>query len=345
MALPVFPLFVRLMPVLALALIPGSAAALCDVTYKVQPGDTLFSISEAHYGARDRWTLIYYANQGVLTGGSRELEPGREVYIPCPAGDVAPDATPLRQADAQMTLLTGSNYSPFTDRAWPGRGMVIELVNAALELSPSPVPYSIEWEDDWSRHLFPMLDGKDNDMGFPWLRPDCEATPDNERCKAFHFSDPLMELPVMLFKRAASDFTYESDADIPGRTLCRPSGYFTHDLDRGDRRWLSGGKIELVRAESPEACFERLMAGDVDAVTVNAFLGASKIVAMGLRGKAVPVEKPLSHEALHVIISKTHWRGTAHLYRVNAGLRALRASGRYNEIVSKHLRIFWDQLN
>src|SRR6056297_2779431 len=239
MALPVFPLFVRLMTVLALALIPGSAAALCDVTYKVQPGDTLFSISEAHYGARDRWTLIYYANQGVLTGGSRELEPGREVYIPCPAGDVAPDATPLRQADAQMTLLTGGNCSPFTDRNWPGKGMVTELVNAALELSPSPVPYAIGWEDDWSRHLFPMLDGKEYDMGFPWLKPDCETTPDNERCTGFHFSDPLMDLPVMLFKRAESDFTYGSDADIPGRTLCRPAGYFTHDLDRAGRRWLS----------------------------------------------------------------------------------------------------------
>ena len=53
---------------------------------------------------------------------------------------------------------------------------------------------------------------------------------------------------------------------------------------------------------------------------------------------------PLSRESLHVIISKTHWRGTTHLYRINAGLGALRDSGRYNEIVSRHLELFWEQV-
>lgn len=87
------------------------------------------------------------------------------------------------------------------------------------------------------------------------------------------------------------------------------------------------------------------MSGEVDAATFNVFLGASKIVAMGLRGQVVPLEMPLSREALHVVISKRHWRGTTHLYRVNAGLEALRASGRYGEIVSRHLEVFWGQLN
>ena len=327
---------------LAFAGVPGVAQALCDVTYKVQPGDTLFSIAEAHYGTSQQWTLVYYANQAVLQG--QNAVPGTDVYIPCPATETEPDATPLRKAEAELTLLTGGNYLPFTDKSWPGEGMVTELVNAALELSPSPVPYAIAWEDDWSRHLFPLLDQKTYDMGFPWLKPDCAATPDNERCKNFHFSEPLMDLPIMLFKREGSDFAYESDADVIGKRLCRPAGYFTHDLDRADRRWLAEGKITLVQPESPEACFEQLMADKVDAVTVNVFLGASKIVAMGLRGRVVPLDQPLSREHLHVIISKTHWRGTTHLYRINAGLAALRDSGRYNEIVSRHLEIFWGQL-
>lgn len=322
--------------------LPGSAWALCDVTYKVQPGDTLFSIAGFHYGSTEKWTLVYYANQGVLQG--QEAVPGTDVFIPCAAATVEPDATPLRQETAGMTLLTASNYAPFTDRTWPGEGLVTELVNAALELSPSPVPYAIAWEDDWSQHLFPLLDQKTYDMGFPWIKPDCAATPENELCAKFHFSDPLMELPIMLFAGEGSGFNYETDDDLVGRTLCRPAGYFTHDLDRADRRWLSEGKITLVQPASPEACFEALVAGEVDAVTLNVFLGASKIVSMGLRGKVLPVDKPLSREALHVIISKTHWRGTTHLYRINAGLAALRDSGRYNEIVSRHLEVFWDRL-
>jgi polar amino acid transport system substrate-binding protein len=45
-----------------------------------------------------------------------------------------------------------------------------------------------------------------------------------------------------------------------------------------------------------------------------------------------------------VVITKKHWRGTTHLYRFNAGLAALKQSDRYNEIVSRHLNIFWDRL-
>lgn len=332
--------------IVALALLlglPGTAQALCDVTYKVQPGDSLFTIAEAHYDDREKWTLIYYSNQDALNG-IESLAPGLDVYIPCPAGSGEPDATTLRQERAEMTLLTGSNYAPFVDKAWPGEGMVTELVNAALELSPSPVSYTVDWEDDWGQHLFPLLDDKSYDMGFPWLKPDCETTPDDEMCVNFHFSEPLMDLPIMLFKRENGSLTYEDDADILGKTLCRPAGYFTHDLDRADRRWLTEDKITLVQPESPEACFEALMKGEVDAVTVNVFLGATKIVTMGLRGRAVPIDQPLSHEKLHVIISKTHWRGTTHLYRLNAGLLALQESGRYDEIVNKHLEIFWDRL-
>ena len=322
---------------------PAMALALCDVTYKVQPGDTLFTIAETHYADREKWTLVYYSNQGVLSG-IETLASGLDLYIPCPAENAQPDAAPLKQVTAELTLLTGGNYAPFVDKNWPGEGMVSELVNAALELSPSPVPYAVAWEDDWSQHLFPLLDQKTYDMGFPWIKPDCDADPSNEICANFHFSDPLMDLPIMLFRREDSEFGFEKDTDIEGSTLCRPAGYFTHDLDRAGRRWLTDGKITLVQPDSPEACFEALMAGEVDAVTVNVFLGATKIVSMGLRGQVVPIDLPLSQEKMHVIISKKHWRGTTHLYRLNAGLAALHESGRYNEIVTKHLEIFWEQL-
>jgi polar amino acid transport system substrate-binding protein len=325
-----------------LTALPAGAQALCDVTYKVQPGDTLFSIAETHYGKSEQWTLVYYANQSVLEG--QTAVPGSDVYIPCPASEAAPEQMPPREVGAELTLLTAGNYLPFSDRNWPEKGLATELVKAALEASPSPLPYAVAWEDDWSQHLFPLLDQKTYDMGFPWVKPDCAATTDNERCKNFHFSEPLMELPIMLFKREGSDFTYESDADVIGKRLCRPAGYFTHDLDRADRRWLSEGKITLVQADSPEACFEQLIADKVDAVTVNVFLGASKIVAMGLKGRVVPLDQPLSREHLHVIISKTHWRGTTHLYRINAGLAELRETGRYDEIVSRHLDLFWEQV-
>ncbi|KIC10700.1 ABC transporter substrate-binding protein [Leisingera sp. ANG-M1] len=321
---------------------PAAAWAICDVDYVAQPGDTLFSIAETHYGNRERWTLVYYRNQKLLAGAT--VLPGRKLFIPCVTGATAPDATPLRQEKAELTLLTGSGYAPFTDRGLPGQGMVTELVNAALELAPSPVSYSVSWEDDWSKHLFPMLDKKEFDMGFPWLKPDCEAEPGNERCVNFHFSEPVMTMPIMLFVRSDSGFGYQEDADVEGKTLCRPAGYFTHDLNRIGRRWLDEGKITLVQPKTPGDCFRMVAEGKVDAAAVNLFLGANTIVQEDLRDTVVPLEKPLSEEGLHVVISKRHWRGTTHLYRINAGLQKLRGSGRFEEIMSRHLELFWAQL-
>ncbi|WGW05759.1 transporter substrate-binding domain-containing protein [Tropicibacter oceani] len=342
----------RLAATLAVAALPLFAAGMVQAqsgcapdAHRVAQGETIFTIAQARYGDPEKWTLIYYANEAALTASVFQVKPGDMLIIPCEAGSQEADATPLRQDEnAEMKLLTGSDFAPFTDRTWQGQGLVTELVNAAMEATPDPVTYSITWEDDWSQHLFPKLDRKEFDMGFPWYKPDCDATPNNERCANFHFSDPLVEVLVLLFVKQGSGFVYESDADIPGKTLCRPKGYFTHDLDRAGREWISKGLITLVQADTPQACFEQLQAGTVDAVTVNVFLGAETIDKMGLRGAVVPLEKPLSSEGLHVIISKKHWRGTTFLYRFNAGLAALKESERYNEIVSKHLGIFWDRM-
>lgn len=313
--------------------------------YTVKAGDTVFTIAQATYGDPEKWTLIYYANEASLQATVFQVTPGQVIHLPCePGTEAKADATPLRVDNAELKLLTGGNFAPFTDQDWPGQGLITEIVNAAMEATPSPVTYSITWEDDWSQHLFPLLSEKKFDMGFPWYRPDCDATPDNERCANFHFSDPLVEILVLLFVKADSGFDYTEDADVIGKTICRPKGYFTHDLDRPGREWISKGLIKLVQPATPQECFQAVLDGTVDAATVNVFLGAETIEEMGLRGRVVPLDKPLSVEGLHVIISKTHWRGTTFLYRFNAGLAALKESDRYGQIVSKHLGVFWDKI-
>jgi polar amino acid transport system substrate-binding protein len=328
------------------ALAAGSAAADCDLLHTVAAGDTVFTIAQQYYADHTQWSVIYYGNQESLGGTLFDLTPGLQLRVPCIGGDdAAADATPLRlDGGAEMVLLTGSDFAPFTDRDWVGQGMVTELVNAALEEMPQPVTYEIAWEDDWARHPPLMLEQRQADMGFPWLKPDCTETPGEGHCADFLFSDPLMEVLVMLFVRSDATFRFERDTDLHGRTLCRPEGYFRHDLDRADRQWLTNGLVTLVEADSPDACFELLMLGQVDAVSVNEFLGLTKISELGLSGLVRPMDRPVSIEGLHVVIPKRHHRATAFLYRFNAGLASLRASARYDEIVSRHLGLFWEQV-
>ncbi|WP_420011093.1 substrate-binding periplasmic protein [Tateyamaria sp.] len=312
-------------------------------------------------GDLTKWSLIFYTNPAVQEGSLVELPDGIVLKLPCadapaavavapapeapaPAQIPVPDPTPLQRQDAEINIVTGSNYAPFTDLDWPGQGMLTEVVNAAFEVTPEPATYAITWENDWSRHLFPMLDSTEFDMGFPWFKPDCAGNPGDERCANFHFSEPLVDLVILAFARAEDDIAFETDVDMHGKRLCRPTGYFTHDLDRADRQWLSRGLVTLEQPATPDACFEMLLAGTVDVVALNEFLGVQKVFELGLTDRVVPLDRALSVEGLHVVISKKHWRGTTHLYRFNAGLAKLKQSDRYNEIVSRHMALFWDQI-
>lgn len=346
MGRPLTHALIGLTGLLVPSLLPSSAEACEPAQYSVNSGDTVFTIAEQFYGDIERWSLIFYSNQSALSN-PLQIPAGTLLTVPCPldGSDFVAEATPLQVEDAEMMLVTGSNYAPFTDRAWPGQGMITELVNAAMEETPSPVTYSITWEDDWSKHLFPMLDSKEFDMGFPWFRPDCENTPSNERCVNFHFSDPIVELLQLLFVANGSDLTFDQDSDLYGKTLCRPAGYFTFDLDSADRQWLTRNLVALEQPATPGDCFRLLLDGQVDAVALNEFTGWTTLSDMGLRDQVAPLANPLGVQGLHVIISKKHWRGTTHLYRFNAGLKKLKESERYDQIVSRHLGVFWDRVN
>ena len=320
----------------------GAASAACNSNYTVTDTDTLFEVAEREYGNAQGWTLIYYANQGKLNGTT--LVPGSSIYIPCTAGQTEADPTPLLDDNADLKFLTGYDYAPFTDKDLPGGGMITEIVNAAMELAPSPVTYSVTWRGEWGKHLDPWLKEKEFDMGFPWYQADCDDQPDDFRCANFLFSDSLITVPMMLFVKSDAAFEFTSDDDIKGKSICRPEGFLTHDLERKGRRWLSNDVVTVVRAKTPADCMQMVMDGQADAASVNLFLGANLLVEMGLRDVMLPLERPLSEEGMHIIVSKTHWRATGHLYRVNAGLAALKADGRYQEIVARHLESFWAQL-
>ncbi|MEE9453847.1 MAG: transporter substrate-binding domain-containing protein [Paracoccaceae bacterium] len=313
----------------------NAATAECNVTYTVKAGDTLTSIAQDKYGDTQKWALIYYSNQKAMPGANLDVTTGMELHIPCSFEELAPDKTPLRSADADIKFLTGGNIAPISDLDWPGQGIVTELINAIMEDTPSPVSYSITWDDDTSKHQS-QLDAKEFDMGFPWFRPDCEGDPDDTMCQDFHFSDPLIKVLVVLYTRNGSD---NANTGILGKTLCRPSGYPVHFLDRTGREWLKTKQVTLLIADTPNACFDLLMQDKVDAVVLNSLLGAQIVHTMGLGNQVSPFSSPISEETLHIVISKRHWRGTTHLYRINAGIAAIKESGRYNQIILRHLSI------
>lgn len=335
----------------------------CKQAYKVAKGDSLSIIAQRAYGSAGKYSMIYYANTKILTDGPALLKVGQELRIPCldeannattpteltdatPTGSTTTTTQPAPSNEPATTnpinkievqLLTAGDYQPFTDQSLPNGGLITELVETALK--NQNISYKLTWINDWSAHLDPLLKEKKYDMGFPWLNPGCPNV-EHMRCQ-FLFSTPIFQMLEVLFTRNDAPLKFEKDDDMIGHTLCRPSGYFTHDLERLGREWLKKNLIKLEQPQSVKECFDLLMAGKVDAVAMNDFTGRETVAKMGLQDKVAPLSRELSVEGLHVLIHKTHPRATILLNYVNKGLKALQESGEYDAIMDKHLTNHW----
>lgn len=323
---------------------PAAAQSVCDVPYTAQDGETPSHVAQRHYSDPARWTWVTAANPDLAQGQAEPFAQGDQVFIPCMAPNTAgPAAQPLQ--DTGLMLLAPDGVAPLVSRTWPAQGMFNDLLAAALSESVAPLAHAIAWQDK-AYGLDPqMLAGRQLDMAVAMARPECSNDPAPAVCARFHFSDPIVEVPLLLFARADANFSFDSTADLAGLRLCQPAGHDTHDADQNGRPWPSDDTIELETPERPEACFEMLMEEQVDAVALNALTGSSTIAAMGLNKQVKAFGKPLSQQTLQIAVPKVHWRGTTLIYRVNSGLAALRATGRYDQIVDRHMALLWNRLN
>lgn len=347
-----------------LFVLAGASAAhaqdTCGGTYRVQSGDSLSLIADRMYKDAGMWTAIHNNNLATIGQSPDRIRVGMKLTLTClnglPAG--LPDGTPVEAVTRaaqpltiapgtaatrqKINLLTADDYAPFTDRKSLNGGLVTEVVQAAMDEAAPDEGFAIHWVNDWSAHLEPLLSNALLDLGFPWLRPDCEGNPSQYRCENFHFSDPMFEMLVLLFTDSARPIQFGSDDDIIGKTLCRPAGYYTHDLEKNGRNWLSEEKITLEQPDSVADCFEMLTEGAVDAVALNEFTGRTAIKDLGLSDQVSIVQgRPLSIEGLHVVVHKTHPQAEDMLATINAGLREIKANGAYQGIIDAHMSQIW----
>jgi polar amino acid transport system substrate-binding protein len=343
-----------------LAMVPTAAAQeplLCGTLYQVRPGDTLHSIAVRAYG-QGNYLAIFEANRDILPNATR-IEIGQQLLIPCLDGTgpqsrseilPAPATTPEPQAgapaalaaippDREVALLTGPDFSPFVDPALPEGGLTTELIRLALERAAPGRPYRIILANSWEGHLDLLAKGE-FDLGFPWYRPDCAraerlGAAAQRRCVDFVFSEPLLELSIAWYARAGDPITGAAVPEaLAGRRLCRPASYFTFDLRQAG---LVPPDTTLVFPPAAEDCFVLLEAGVVDAVTLARAAAEAEIARLGLAGRVAEIPGLASVQTLHVIAPKASPEARAFLALIDQGLAELRDSGRWFEVVARHL--------
>jgi polar amino acid transport system substrate-binding protein len=357
-------LFIAVMVGASCLIATRASAQTCGAEYTLKPGDTLADIARTVYGNASQWNIIYYANQDRMGDNATLLVPGLSLKIPCLAGtekpaaaavapvETAPAGTPpttdmppfqLSSMLKRIEFLTAEGYAPFTGRDLPQGGMLIDLLQEAMNLikaqAKGAFDYQVSWVNDWSAHLNPLLITRALDAGLPWSKPDCNRPEflgkgDQYICQKFFFSDPLYESLTVLFVRNDGSFNFEQDDQILGKTLCRTKGWSTYELDKDGRNWVKNGKVTLMQPQRPEDCFRLLDEGTVDAVVIAELTGLAVAGSMGMGDRVHAASRPVNIETMHVIIAKTHPSSRTVLYYVNNSLARLRETGAYDAITS-----------
>lgn len=241
---------------------------------------------------------------------------------------------------APIRFITGSDFKPFTDVSLENGGLFTELVATAVSRNENAPEFAIDFEDNWTTHLDELLPNGQYDVSFPWYRPNCEMADKlsaemQQRCADFAWSDPYYQTVVAMYTRLGDPLvTVFSPFDLYGATVCRPAKYLTYDLDVVD---LVEPNITLLRPETAGECFEMLLSGDTDVVTLNAVVAEDTIQSMRVNAVVVEMEEMATVQTLHAIASNTNPDALEYLDIVNQGIAQMSNSGEWISIVNRHL--------
>ncbi len=282
------------------------------------------------------------AAQGLAPGLANAVTPAQgdvQVASVDPSA-VSGSAATVREFQPTIRFLTGSGFAPFTDEDLREGGMITDLINRAMHRADSTRDYQVTFVNDWGPHLNVLLRNGGFDLGFPWYKPDCSkidklSEPMQMRCNEFDFSHGFYEVVIGFYTRQGEPFTSAADyTSLMGKTICRPRGYFTFDLEQQD---LKEPNITMKQPATPADCFEMLMKDEVDVVSINVLLGEDEIQKQDLSTKVAEIPELSSIQTLHALSAKSNPYGRTYLSLINKGLREMRGSGEWFSVVSQHL--------
>jgi polar amino acid transport system substrate-binding protein len=323
----------------------------CGRSHVVVSGDTLSGLAERAFGRADRFMSFYNdpRNAEILGNNPDLLFVGSEIHLPPCAGDQIQAFVgsierqrPKTSGDdfyRPIEIVTATAYPPFTDQDAPGRGMLTQVVTEALKASELPNDFRIDFINDWESHLKTLIPRGKYTMGFPWFQPDCSdpaALPEADRIRCDYFwSAPLYPVPVGFYAVDDASADIKDFADLHGKVLCRPAGYFIFDLYVVG---LNEDSVRLERPDTPNECFAELERGNVDYVTINRFTAEKAIASAGLTGIVTPLESIVTVQPLHLVAHKNDVDAAYEwLKAFDLGLRRIKENGIYGQITTTHL--------
>jgi len=335
----------------------SQAQDACSI-YTIQAGDSLSSIARSAYGSiafQDIWD----ANRTVIGSNPNLISIGKELRLPCADGSLPSSIAPATAADASpapaetaaapdqaltITLVTGSDFAPFTDENLQGGGIYTQLVRSAMEAVEPKAVTSISFINDWGAHLDTLVPTNAFDGTFPWIQPDCDdlsklTEGTAKRCENFVFSDPFYEIIDSLVVWEDTPLaTTSAVTDFHGTTICLPQDYTDAPLAN---LGLVAPKITLVSPATPKDCITQLNEGKVDAVQLEQRQAQDVISDLGLDGKFAINPHVNNISLLTVYVGKNNPDADEIIALLNEGLEVIRNNGVWFETVRSGFAEFY----
>ena len=270
------------------------------------------------------------------------MAPKAEV-VPTTALEPTVEIAALAQTPPELEtirFITGSDFKPFSDVSLENGGLFTELVATAVNRAQDQQEFAIDFNDNWTTHLEELLPTGEYDVSFPWYRPNCDLADKlsdemKQRCADFAWSEPYYETVVSMYTRLGDPLRDSfTPFDLFGATVCRPEKYLTYDLEEVD---LVEPNITFIQTATAAECFEMLLSGDVDVVTMNVLVAEDTIKSMRVNAVVVEMEEMATVQTLHAIAARSNPHATEYLDLVNEGIAQMSSSGEWISIVNRHL--------
>lgn len=291
------------------------------------------------------WPRYSAAQPGRAPGKAQLAQPALaeepQAALP-PAAEAAPAA-----ATPKITVLAMAR-APLADEQRPEGGLIPELLRSSLgKARPGGAGSEIELRWTTAAPVKSLLSDASIDISLPWDGADCERPNDLVQasavlCDKALYSDPLLEVVVGLFSRSDSNFTFDTDESILGRTICISADQDVSLLNGQGRAWLSQKRVIAVRQPTLLDCASAVQTQEVDAFVASDLEGRYVLDRLGLSGHFRMAERPLGIRGVHAVASREHAHGSELIAAVNRGLRELKASGAYAAIIRSHLTRLWN---
>ena len=236
--------------------------------------------------------------------------------------------TPTINLAEEIVRLASGEWPPYTSKRIDRYGIYSHIVSAAFALEGIKVEYGFS---PWARSYLQVVDGS-WDGSLTWA-----LTPEKE--KQVLFSDPVFHHKKVFFHLKNSYFEWRTFDDLKDVKIGATRKYtYSSEFDQAVRN----GTIDVVYTTSDIQNFKKLFFGRLDIFPSDIEVGYELLNANFTPEQVELIAhhpKPVQVTHTHVIFSKKNPEKSQRLLKLfNSGLKKLRESGRYDELLEEYRR-------